>query len=156
MAGKFYLISACLLGHKVRYDGRDCLVKELVNYLLPDQYVTICPEVSGGLPIPRPAAEIQGGTGLEVLKGLAQITDIQGQNVSTTFIQGAYAALKLAQKFQVTHAVLKANSPSCGSKLIYDGSFTGNKIQSDGVTAALFKQHDIEVMTEDEFLQMIL
>lgn len=68
----------------------------------------------------------------------------------------AYAALELAQKFQVTHAVLKANSPSCGSKLIYDGSFTGNKIQGDGVTAALFKQHDIEVMTEDEFLQMIL
>ena len=46
---------------------------------------------------------------------------------------------------------IKANSPSCGSKLIYDGSFTGNKIQGDGVTAALFKQHDIEVMTEDEF-----
>ena len=156
MAGKFYLISACLLGHKVRYDGRDCLVKELVDHLLPDQYVTICPEVSGSLPIPRPAAEIQGGTGLKVLKGLAQVTDIQGQDISTAFIQGAYAALELAQKFQVTHAVLKANSPSCGSKLIYDGSFTGNKIQGDGVTAALFKQHDIEVMTEDEFLQMIL
>ena len=87
MADKFYLISACLLGHKVRYDNRDCLVKELVDYLLPDQYVTICPEVSGGLPIPRPAAEIQGGTGLEVLKGLAQVTDIQGQDVSTAFIQ---------------------------------------------------------------------
>lgn len=156
MAGKFYLISACLLGHKVRYDGRDCLVKELVDHLLPDQYVTICPEVSSGLPIPRPAAEIQGGTGLEVLKGLAQVTDIQGRDVSTAFIQGAYAALKLAQKFQVTHAVLKANSPSCGSKLIYDGSFTGNKIQGDGVTAALLKQHGMEVMTEDEFLQMIL
>ncbi|WP_312332215.1 DUF523 domain-containing protein [Acinetobacter variabilis] len=156
MAGKFYLISACLLGHKVRYDGRDCLGKELVDHLLPDQYVTICPEVSSGLPIPRPAAEIQGGTGLEVLKGLAQVTDIQGRDVSTAFIQGAYAALKLAQKFQVTHAVLKANSPSCGSKLIYDGSFTGNKIQGDGVTAALLKQHGMEVMTEDEFLQMIL
>ena len=156
MAGKFYLISACLLGHKVRYDGRDCLVKELVDYLLPDQYVTICPEVSGGLPIPRPAAEIQSGDGREVLLYQAHVIDINGTDVSDAFIKGAYAALDLAQRSKATHAILKANSPSCGSKLIYDGSFTGNKIQGDGVTAALFKQHGMEVMTEDEFLQMIL
>lgn len=61
MAGKFYLISACLLGHKVRYDGRDCLVKELVDSLLPDQYVTICPEVSGGLSIPDPQQRFKAG-----------------------------------------------------------------------------------------------
>ena len=156
MAGKFYLISACLLGHKVRYDGRDCLVKELVDHLLSDQYVTICPEVSGGLPIPRPAAEIQSGDGRDVLLYQAHVIDINGTDVSDAFIKGAYAALDLAQRFQATHAILKANSPSCSSKLIYDGSFTGNKIQGDGVTAALLIQHDIKVMTEDEFLQMIL
>lgn len=156
MAGKFYLISACLLGHKVRYDGRDCLVKELVDHLLPDQYVTICPEVSGGLPIPRPAAEIQSGDGRDVLLYQAHVIDINGTDVSDAFIKGAYAALDLAQRFQATHVILKATSPSCSSKLIYDGSFTGNKIQGDGVTAALLKQHDIEVMTEDEFLQIIL
>ena len=156
MLSKRYLISACLLGHKVRYDGQDCLLKELLQHLLPAQYVSLCPEVSGGLAIPRPPAEIQSGNGHDILLRHAHVVDINGTDISEAFIQGAYAALDLARRFQVTHAILKANSPSCSSKLIYDGSFTGNKIQGDGVTAALLKQHGMEVMTEDEFLQMIL
>lgn len=149
---KRYFISACLLGQKVRYDGQDCLIKEIVEQLLAQQYVSLCPEVHGGLAIPRPPAEIQQGSGLDVLHQQASVLDREGEDVSQAFIQGAYAALKVAQDFQVTEAILKANSPSCGSHLIYDGSFTGNKIQGDGVTAALFKQHGIKVITEEEFL----
>lgn len=155
MQQRRYLISACLLGQKVRYDGQDCLLTELLEHLLPDQYVSLCPEVSGGLPIPRPPAEIQFGDGLDVLRQQARIIDIQGNDVSEAFIKGAYAALKLAQNFQVTHAILKANSPSCGSDLIYDGSFSGRKIQGLGVTSALLQQHGILVMTEQEFLQQL-
>ena len=155
MQSKRYLISACLLGHKVRYDGQDCLLKELLQHLLSDQYVSLCPEVSGGLAIPRPPAEIQSGNGQDVLLRHAHVVDINGTDISEAFIQGAYAALDLARRFQVTHAILKANSPSCGSDLIYDGSFTGTKIQGQGVTAALLQQHGIIVMTEQDFLKQL-
>ena len=110
MQSKRYLISACLLGHKVRYNGQDCLLKELLQHLLPDQYVSLCPEVSGGLAIPRPPAEIQSGNGHDILLRHAHVVDINGTDISETFIQGAYAALDLARRFQVTHAILKANS----------------------------------------------
>ncbi len=155
MTGKRYFISACLLGQKVRYDGQNCLVRELVAHLIPEQYVSLCPEISGGLPTPRPPAEIQKASGKDVLNNKASVKDREGVNVSDAFIQGAYTALTLAQAHQVTHAVLKANSPSCGSDLIYDGTFTGHKIQGEGVTAALFRKHGIVVMTEDEFLKAL-
>ena len=155
MQSKRYLISACLLGYKVRYDGQDCLLKELLQHLLPDQYVSLCPEVSGGLAIPRPSAEIQSGNGHNVLLQQTHVVDINGTDVSDAFIKGAYAALDLAQRFQATHAILKANSLSCGSDLIYDGSFTGTKIQGQGVTAALLQQHGIMVLNEHEFLQQL-
>lgn len=152
MTSKRYFISACLLGQKVRYDGQDCLVRELLSNLIPDQYVSLCPEISGGLPTPRPPAEIQNASGRDVLNNHATVIDLEGMNVSDAFIQGAYAALALAQEHQVTHAVLKANSPSCGSDGIYDGSFTGQKIAGEGITAALFRQHGIHVVTEQQFL----
>ncbi len=155
MQSKRYLISACLLGHKFRYDGQDCLLKELLQHLLPDQYVSLCPEVSGGLAIPRPPAEIQSRNGHDILLRHAHVVDINGTDISETFIQGAYAALDLARRFQVTHAILKGNSPSCGSDLIYDGSFTGTKIQGQGVTDALLQQHGIIVMTEQDFLKQL-
>ncbi len=83
------------------------------------------------------------------------VVDINGTDVSDAFIKGAYAALDLAQRFQATHAILKANSLSCGSDLIYDGSFTGTKIQGQGVTAALLQQHGIMVLNEHAFLQQL-
>ena len=151
-----YFISACLLGQKVRYDGQDCLVKNLLDYLIPSQYVSLCPEVSGGLPTPRAPAEIHNGSALQVFNHQAQVIDQNGHDVSAAFIKGAYLALTIAQNFKVTHAILKANSPSCGSQFIYDGSFSGRKILGDGITAALFKQHGIQVMTEDEFLNQFI
>lgn len=95
--------------------------------------------MSGGLSTPRPPAEIQNGSGSEVLLKKALVINILGNDVSEPFIQGAYQALKVAQDFQATHAILKVKSPSCGSGLIYDGSFLGHQVQGDGDTAALFK-----------------
>lgn len=151
-----YFISACLLGQKVRYDGQDCLVKSLFDHLIPSQYVSLCPEVSGGLAIPRAAAEIYRGSALQVFKQQAQVIDQEHNDLSAAFIKGAYQALKIAQDFKVTHAILKANSPSCGSQYIFDGTFSAQKILADGLTAALFKQHGIQVMTEDEFLDRMI
>ena len=128
------------------------MIKGILDHLLPDQYISLCPEVAGDLPTPRPPAEIQYASGIDVLQHQAFVLDNLGNDVSNAFIDGAHQTLKLAQQFKVTHAILKAKSPSCGSDLIYDGSFSGHKVHGDGITAALFKQHGITVMTEHEFL----
>lgn len=150
-----YLISACLLGQAVRYDGGHCLVNALEQLLATGQAVAFCPEVAGGLSIPRLPAEIVAGDGQAVLFGQAKVLDSAGDDMTTAFILGAQRCLALAQQHQVSHVVLKANSPSCGSTQIYDGSFSGQKIDGQGVTAALLHQHGFHVMSEQEFLQQL-
>lgn len=150
-----YLISACLLGQAVRYDGGHCLVEALQQLLATGQAIAFCPEVAGGLSTPRLPAEIVAGDGLHVLAGQAKVLDSAGVDVTAAFVLGAERCLALAQQHQVTHVILKANSPSCGSRQIYDGSFSGQKIDGQGVTAALLKQHGFQVMTEHAFLQQL-
>ena len=150
-----YLISACLVGEPVRYDGKTCLKTQLRQLIEQGQAVMMCPEMAGGLATPRLAAEIMGGDGHDVLTGQAKVINTAGEDVTPFFIQGAYRTLKFAQQHQVTHVILKANSPSCGAQLIYDGSFSGHKIIGNGVTAALLKQHGFQVWTEDQFLDHI-
>lgn len=147
------LMSACLLGQKVRYDGGDCLQNHsrLQAWLDAGKVVTICPEMAGGLATPRPPAEIQGGkTGDVVLQGLATVLTSTGIDVTEEFVKGAQKALALAQKHQVRVAILKAKSPSCGSNTVYDGNFTGQQIPGMGITAALLSQHGILVFDENQ------
>lgn len=148
-----YLISACLVGENVRYDAKNCYTHALKQLLLAKQAVIICPEVMGGLSTPRLTAEIVGGDGIDVLNGHARVLDSAGNDQSKAFVDGAYLALKLAQQHQVTHVVLKANSPSCGTHQIYDGNFNATKIMGQGVTAALLTQHGFKVIDENQFLQ---
>ena len=148
-----YLISACLVGENIRYDAKNCLQLKLKHLVDTQQAIVICPEVSGGLSTPRNPAEIIDGDGTAVLQGLAKVIDSQGSDLTKEFILGARKTLELAQCHQVTHIILKANSPSCGSQMIYDGSFSNQKIVGKGVTTALLEQHGFIVMSEDEFLQ---
>jgi len=146
------LISACLLGQKVRYDGGDCLQKHerLQTWIKAGNIVTTCPEMVGGLPTPRPPAEIQGcKTGVSVLQGEASIMTRTGADVTEAFIKGARKALILAQTHHVRVAILKAKSPSCGSNSVYDGTFSRLLIPGMGVTATLLNQHDILVFDDD-------
>jgi len=146
------LISACLLGQKVRYDAGDCLQNHsrLQTWIKAGKTVTICPEMAGGLPAPRPPAEIQGGkTGVDVLNGEASITTRTGDDVTAPFIEGARKALALAQHHHVRVAILKAKSPSCGSNSVYDGTFSRELIPGMGVTAELLSQHGIMIFDED-------
>lgn len=147
------LISACLLGQKVRYDGADQFQDHPRLHALKSagRIVTICPEVAGGLAVPRPPAEIQQAkTGQDVLNGDACILTNTGQDVTAEFIRGAEKTLALAQANQVRVAILKARSPSCGSGVIYDGTFSSKKIPGMGTTAALLAQHGIQVFDEDQ------
>ena len=156
MSRKKILVSACLLGELVRYNSEilpDCpsILKEWEQAGL---IIPVCPEVLGGLTVPRAPAEIQSGSGKDVLAGNASVMNINGQDVTQAFCSGAREALRLAEENDVAYAILKARSPSCGNKMIYDGSFTGSLIEGQGVTAALFEQSGIQVFDEKEIDQI--
>jgi uncharacterized protein YbbK (DUF523 family) len=145
------LVSACLLGQRVRYDGRDARVESgiLDRWEAEGRIVPICPEVAGGLPTPRPPAEIQGGDGAAILSGKARVAT-RTADVTDAFLAGAEAALRLAHGHGISVAVLKDRSPSCASRLVYDGSFTGRAVRGLGVTAARLAAEGIRVFSEEE------
>lgn len=149
------LISSCLLGCRVRYDGKSVLVNSQVlnAWSQERRLVSICPEVSGGLSVPRPACEIVDGDGQKVLSKQAKVLSKDKKDYSYEYIQGAKFALELAQKHSIKIAILKKNSPSCGNEQIYDGTFSGTKIPGSGVAASLLLQNNIKVFNEDQILQ---
>ncbi|MFJ1299952.1 DUF523 domain-containing protein [Pseudomonadota bacterium AL_CKDN230030165-1A_HGKHYDSX7] len=148
------LVSACLLGRPVRYDGRGAprVHPVLARWQAEGRVVAICPEMAGGMPTPRPPAEItHGDGGARVLAGLARIVDVTGADVTQPFVAGAHAALEAAQRHGIALAVLKEGSPSCGSGYIYDGSFSAQRVGGQGVTAALLTEAGVQVFSEHEF-----
>ena len=145
------LVSRCLLGHKVRYDGgASGPFDQLAAWQAEGRVVAICPEVAGGLPTPRPSAEIPGGQGIDVWEGRAQVLTAEGEDFTSAFLDGARQALALVQRHHIRIAILKANSPSCGNRLTYDGSFRGVKVEGQGVTAALLTRAGVQVFSELE------
>ena len=147
------LISRCLLGHAVRYDGgASGPFDQLTMWQAEGRVVAICPEVAGGLPTPRPAAEIAGGQGVDVWEGRAQVLSAEGEDFSAAFLDGARQALALVQRHNIRIAVLKANSPSCGNLLTYDGTFSGKKIKGRGVLAEALVRAGVPVVDEKELL----
>lgn len=150
-----YLISACLAGQPVRYDGKGYQFDAIQTLIQQKLAITVCPEMLGGLACPREAAEISGGTALDVLAGTAKVITQKGTDVTEAFLCGAYKTLHLAQKHQIHAVVLKEHSPSCGRNSIYDGTFSGAKTAGSGVTAALLLQHGFQVMSELEFFESL-
>lgn len=144
------LVSACLIGEPVRYDGKSCLNILLKQLLINKKAHALCPELLGGFTTPRLPAEIVGGTGQDVLDGKAKITDSSGLDVTTLYLKGAYRTLEIAQHIKASCVVLKENSPSCGSQKIYNGTFQGEKIVGTGITTALLQRHGFEVISEKE------
>jgi uncharacterized protein YbbK (DUF523 family) len=146
------LVSACLLGNKVRYDANDVPTesKLLDEWRTENRLISFCPEVAGGLSVPRLPAEIIGTDGNAVLDGTAKVVDNQGKNVSEFFINGAKKALEAAQSNNVKVAILKEKSPSCGSSFIYDGTFSSVRKVGQGVTTALFERNGIKVFSDLE------
>jgi uncharacterized protein YbbK (DUF523 family) len=154
------LISACLLGCKVRYNASDLEVisSEFEKLITIHDVVSFCPEVSAGMSIPRAPAEIKGGDGFDVLSGKAKVIDIDGQKLNKGFITAAKNALATCQKEKIHFAILAESSPSCGSSHIYDGSFNDTKRAGKGVTAALLEQNGIRVFNQyqaNELLKLL-
>ncbi len=135
------IISACLLGLDCKYDGGNNRLPEDTIGKLAEKYelIPVCPECYGGLTTPRTPSERLGD----------KVVSKNGVDVTAQFDNGANAALYLAELFNVKTAILKANSPSCGSGTIYDGKFTGTLVPGNGVTAELLKAHGIKIIDEN-------
>jgi uncharacterized protein YbbK (DUF523 family) len=145
------LVSSCLLGRPVRYDGtgKRSDHRQFEQWRAEGRLVPVCPEIRGGLPVPRPPAEIHGGFGADVLDGRARVLTRDGTDVTAHFLAGARHALEEARAAGARMAILKESSPSCGVARIYDGTFSGTRVPGEGVTTALLERHGIAVFAED-------
>ena len=135
------LISACLLGVECKYSGGSNAMPEETIEKLRTRYrlIPVCPETAGGLPTPRDPSERLG----------ERVVSCRGADVTAQFKKGAEAALTLARRYGCTTALMKEHSPSCGSGLIYDGSFLGKLVKGDGCAAELLKAAGVSVVGED-------
>ena len=139
------LISSCLLGNNVKYNGKNNYVEGI--YKLKDLYdlVIVCPEVMGGLSIPRIPSEIIND----------EVINKEKINVTKEFNKGKDIVLDLVKKYDIKKALLKDGSPSCGVNYIYDGTFSKTKIKGFGITTKLLKKNKIKVYSENEIQELL-
>lgn len=140
---EIYLVSACLLGEKCKYNASDNKNENIISFLKDKTYYPICPEVMGGLSIPRIPCEIKNG----------KVVDREGNDKTREFKQGAQKTLELAQQIHATHAILQSRSPSCGVGTIYDGTFSGKLIEGNGISAQLLQNYGIIVLDSGKFCE---
>ncbi len=129
-------VSACLLGEKCKYNGGNNYSEKVMDFISGHEVLAVCPEVLGGLPIPRESAEIVDGV----------VSHKDGSSVDVEFRRGAEIALKMVLENQVDLVILQSRSPSCGVNSIYDGTFSGKTIQGQGVFAELLRINNIKAM----------
>ena len=134
------IVSACLLGCKCRYDAQLKTCEKVIRLAKDNTLIPICPEQMGGLTTPRNPSERVG----------EKVMMSSGEDVTENYRIGAENALRIAQINNADYAILKSGSPACGSKLIYDGSFSGKKIPGNGVAAELLKKNGFKVISEEE------
>ena len=135
------IVSACLLGDNVKYNGTNNKNNELIEFLSDYEVIKVCPECLGGLSIPRVPSEIQG----------SRVINKDGIDVTKEYCLGAEKTLQIAKDNNIKIAILKKNSPSCGKDRIYDGTFTHTLIDGDGITSRLLKENGIMVYNEDNY-----
>jgi uncharacterized protein YbbK (DUF523 family) len=136
-----YLVSACLCGIPCRYNGKSSRDKKVEKLVRKGEAIPICPEILGGLSVPRTGVDIVDGW--DVLSGIASVRSKTGEDLTPFLLRGAFASLKIAKRFGISKALMKQRSPSCGCGWI---KRRGKLKKGDGVTAALFKKEGIEVV----------
>ena len=134
------LVSACLRGMRVRYDGKSKPCEAVRRLMDQHELIPVCAEVFGGLPTPRVPAERTGG----------RVITKDGRDVTEEYVRGAQEIARLAKLYGCTHAILKEKSPSCGKGRIYDGTHTGTLTNGNGVLAELLMEMGVKVVGETE------
>jgi uncharacterized protein YbbK (DUF523 family) len=142
------LVSACLADIECRYDGTSKPRAGIHRLLADGRVLPLCPEVAGGMGVPREPASIVGGDGFDVLDGRARVVTRSGRDVTAEFVRGAEAVLQLAQQQNVKQAILKQRSPSCGHGQL---ASPHGPVPGSGVLAALLERHGIHVMSDEEW-----
>ncbi len=132
------LVSACLMGVNCRYDGGNGRNENVLRLMEEYNLIPVCPEQLGGMKTPRDAAERNG----------SRVVNKAGQDVTDCFMRGAEETLKIGKLYGCRQAILKERSPSCGHGVIYDGTFSGEKIPGSGVAAMLLEENGITVTGE--------
>ena len=141
------LVSACLCGDPCRYDGKavPCDDPTFIRWMEEGRFVQVCPEVLAGLGVPRGESQRKGD----------RVVTIDGRDVTDAFYQGARKTLAIARQEEVAFCILKQRSPSCGSTLIHDGTFTGIKIPGQGVATEVLRAAGFSVLGEDQMEEAI-
>jgi len=147
------LVSACLLGHKVKYNGGSNPHELLIKHSDCGRFVAVCPECAALLPVPRPPIELLHSGGRKILAGKGQALDREGRDVTSFMIAGAQNILKIAEAHRAKLAILKESSPSCGVHTVYDGTFSGKKIKGPGVAAALLQDNGVRIFSEKDLTE---
>ena len=140
------LISACLMGENVKYNGKNNRI-DLTKLQEKYQLIPFCPEVAGGLSTPRSPSEIVSYQPLKLINK-------EGKNVTKEFVLGAKKSLSLVKEEGIKKALLKSNSPSCSSTFVYDGNFSGNLIEGDGVTTIFLREVGVELFDENSSFKL--
>ena len=139
------IVSACLLGENCKYNGGNNKCDDIIALAEKFEIIPVCPECFGGLPIPRVPSEIKDG----------RVYSKTGEDLTEAFLSGAEQTLYIAKEANAPCAVLKENSPSCGFGKIYDGTFSGNTIAGNGITAQLLYDNEIQVFGESQVKRLI-
>lgn len=139
------LMSACLCGEHCRYDGKANTIENKIMNTWKEEgrIVMVCPEMAGGLPVPRDPAEIIGN----------KVISKSGRDVTSEYAEGAGEALRLARENDVIFCIMKENSPSCGSHEVYDGTFSGKKVFGMGIAAAMLEENGFRVYNEHQIIE---
>ena len=146
-----YLISACLCGVNCKYNGKNNLNKHCLDLFKSGKAILVCPEQLGGLTTPRKPSEIQGESCEIINNKVGKIINNLGDDVTYQFIKGAEETLNIAKEAGVKIAILKEGSPSCGKNNVYDGTFSGRKIEGEGITSFMLRNNGIRVISDEEF-----
>lgn len=134
------LVSACLLGENCKYNGGNNYCERLTDIIKSNEVISVCPEVMGGLPIPRKPGEIRDG----------KVIDTEGVSIDAEFRRGAQLVLDIAKREKIEMAILQSRSPSCGVNQIYDGTFSHQLIAGMGVCARLLKDNGFRVVDVED------
>lgn len=141
------LVSGCLVGLNCKYNGENNLDERVLNLVKEGKAIPVCPEQLGGLRTPRNAAEIQ------CIDGKRNVVTCRGEDVTNEYNRGAEEVLNLAKELDIKEVILQPRSPSCGKGLIYDGTFSKNKIEGNGIAADLLIKNGIKVYMPDEYFK---
>lgn len=143
-----YLVSSCLAGIDCTFNKESKLNLRVRRLVESGAAIPVCPEVMGGASVPRNPCEIVSGDGYDVLDKRSRVMTICGKDVTDIIVRGSRKVLNIIRKYGIRNAIMKSKSPSCGSGMIYNGTFTSTLVKGDGVTVALLRRNNVRIYDE--------